>query len=811
MLIPFFHRRSYQGRCSCLVAVCFVCSSAFGLPNPDEATRKSVPENVVKVTESPSVSRYNVVWNTPSKNASGAMPIGNGDIAASVSAIENGDLYLLLAKNDAYNYDGDIFKTGRVRISVSPNPFEKGKPFRQTLDLATGSILIEADGVSFRIWADMNRPVFHVQINSPRSLEVSTQPDPWQRFDRCIGNGGVAYSKEPPNKEAPTQNVVLAKNGRLMWYYAVGDRSVFRDDLKYYKVPEMEKAFPDPYRFNTFGNLVECPQMGLEADSKPEPMLKGKGKSFDIRIHALTEQTSEPACWISDIEALASKPMNTRSDWKRHSAWWRQFWDRNWIDLSCNTLPPEERNRLEGEPGANDQRNEKDGAAVVAQAYNVFRFLMACQSRGKVMVKFNGGLFTQPMLLTADQKRSAPSVPMEGGYLTHPDDRRWGRRFTYQNERLLYWPLLASGDTDLMRPFFSYYRNLLPVRMAITKAIFGHDGAYYRENIEPTGAERDCGGNGFPGNGKPGDAATFYHDYYFTNGLETLLMMIDYYNQTGDTAFRNKTLLPFAREILRFYRVHWPKGPDGKIVFDPCQAIETWWRCTNPTPDIAGVQFCLDALIARGIGTHEDLAGWKEFRTELPAIPMTQVGGEPSIAIAEKYDIKKNSENPELYAVFPFRCFGVAEGTKDLVERTVENRVVKDGSRGGCWTQDQIDWAYAGNAKEAANGLEHRFRTASKTVRFPVFGDQGNDELPDFDHFGSGAIALQRMLVQESADGKIYLLPSWPANWDANFKLHLTSGGTIRGVVKEGKLQHWEIEPESRKAAVVVCKPQAIK
>ena len=119
------------------------------------------------------MSRYNVVWNTPSKDASGVMPIGNGDIAAGIYAIENGDLYLLLAKNDAYTYMGDIFKTGRVKISLNPNPFMTGKPFRQTLDLETGSILIEADGITLRIWADANRPVFHVEIFSPVEVSVT--------------------------------------------------------------------------------------------------------------------------------------------------------------------------------------------------------------------------------------------------------------------------------------------------------------------------------------------------------------------------------------------------------------------------------------------------------------------------------------------------------------------------------------------------------------------------------------------------------------------------------------------------------------
>jgi len=108
------------------------------------------------------MSRYNVVWGSPSKDATGVMPLGNGDIAAGVYVIEDGDLYLLLAKNDAYNSAGEIYKTGRVRVALDPNPFQRGKPFRQTLDLATGSIRIDADGVALRIWADANHPLYHV-------------------------------------------------------------------------------------------------------------------------------------------------------------------------------------------------------------------------------------------------------------------------------------------------------------------------------------------------------------------------------------------------------------------------------------------------------------------------------------------------------------------------------------------------------------------------------------------------------------------------------------------------------------------------
>jgi len=441
----------------------------------------------------------------------------------------------------------------------------------------------------------------------------------------------------------------------------------------------------------------------------------------------------------------------------------------------------------------------------VAQSYNVFRFLMACQSRGRIQTKFNGGLFTQQLRVPHNKKRDCATQQADGSWLTHEDDRMWGRRFTFQNQRLLYWPLLASGDSDLMKPFFAYYSNLLEMRKAITKAWFGHEGAYFRENIEPTGAERDCGNGGRPPKTKPGEKYDgWYHDYYFTCGLETTAMMIDYVSYTGDTTFRDRTLIPFAREILRFYDQHYPRGADGKIRLEPAQVLETWWVAVNPAPDLAGLRCCLDELLAMKAGAAEDQACWTRFRAEIPEIPMRMLEGRQAIAPAEKWEKCKNLENGELYPVFPFRCFGVGLGSGDVVNWTLKHRVNKMGK---CWSQDEIQWAYAGNATEAGEGLINRFRVASNECRFPMYGSEGPDSCPDFDHFGSGSTALQRMLVQEE-NGKILLLPAWPANWDADFKLHLTGGGVIAGTVKEGRLLAWDIQPSTRRKDVMLYQPQ---
>ncbi len=746
------------------------------------------------------LDNFKVIWESPSTDASGQMPLGNGDIAAGVYAIEDGDLYLLLSKNDAFTYVGDLFKTGRVRISLDPNPFEKGKSFSQEMDLENGAINIATADVKIRIWADANRNVYHIEINSVKEIKVKAEPEFWNRFDNCaFNNFDVTGDNVKDTLSVPTQDVRMEKNGNIIWYYAVGDRSVFNSDMKYYGVEEMISKHPDPYIHNTFGNLLESPDLELKDGS-----LSGTGKLFDIRIHSLTKQAPEVSDWLQEIEKQAQEPINVKNDWKNHSQWWSEFWDRSWIhvsdnSLSDNSLSDNERGKLSSE-GYKTKRQDNDGAALVSQSYNVFRYLMACQSRGKIQTKFNGGLFTQPLRCNENNKWRKVVVEQEdGSFLSHEDDRDWGRRFTFQNQRLLYWPMLMSGDYDLLKPFFNYYSDLLPVRKAITKEWFGHEGAYFRENIEPTGAERDCGRDGKPLKVGPGEnkGQGYYHSFYFTSGLEIVAMMIDYVNFSGDNEYRINKLLPFAREVLLFYDKHYGRDSNGKLKLDPSMVLETYWIAVNPAPDISGLHFCLDEMIKMNIGSAKDIANWERLKQEVPPVHLHQIDGSYAIAPAEEWDMKKNSENGELYPAFPFRQFGVAHGTEDIVATTMEHRSNKNSFDIKCWTQDQIHWAYAGNAKEAQEGLIHRYRHASDQCRFPLYGSQGPDSCPDFDHFGAGSTALQRMLVQIDGN-KIYLFPAWPLDWDVDFKLHVAGNTIIKAKLKNGKVELLDVSPKSR-------------
>ena len=63
-------------------------------------------------------------------------------------------------------------------------------------------------------------------------------------------------------------------------------------------------------------------------------------------------------------------------------------------------------------------------------------------------------------------------------------------------------------------------------------------------------------------------------------------------------------------------------------------------------------------------------------------------------------------------------------------------------------------------------------------------------------------IGLQEMLLQVD-DRKIYLLPSWPKDWDVHFKLHAPYKTTVEAVVKGGKVQALTVSPAERAKDII--------
>ena len=128
--------------------------------------------------------RYNVAWDSPSKNSGGSMPIGNGDIALNVWAEADGDLLFYIAKSDACSENSQLLKLGRMRVKFSPNPFAKGLLFKQELRLRHGEIVITAGQetpIEIRLWVDANRPVIELEASGAKPFEMQATLELWRQ------------------------------------------------------------------------------------------------------------------------------------------------------------------------------------------------------------------------------------------------------------------------------------------------------------------------------------------------------------------------------------------------------------------------------------------------------------------------------------------------------------------------------------------------------------------------------------------------------------------------------------------------------
>ena len=176
------------------------------------------------------------------------------------------------------------------------------------------------------------------------------------------------------------------------------------------------------------------------------------------------------------------------------------------------------------------------------------------------------------------------------------------------------------------------------------------------------------------------------------------------------------------------------------------------------------------------------------------------VDGEKLLAPAQEYSGKQNIENPELYAIFPYRTFGIGKENLELGRRTFAQRAIK---QTGGWQQNAIKAAYLGLTAEAAELTSQNFNAGTTYYRFPTMWGPNYDWTPDQCHGTVAMTALQRMLVQYEGDS-IYLLPAWPENWNVDFKIFAPKNTTIEASIKNGKIKRLEVTPSIRKKDIIV-------
>ena len=752
----------------------------------------------------------NVIWNTPSRNSSESMPCGGGDIGMNIW-VEEDDILFYLSRSGTFDENNCQLKQGRFRIRLFPSPFKDAKDFRQELKLKDGYVEVSAGGTQIQLWADVYHPVVHVEITNAQPLRTEVSYENWRYKERMIRKGEgqqCSYKWAPPTtadfvslsskRKLPG---MTKKENLLLFYHRNPEQTVFDIVVAQQGMENVKSQMMNPLKHLTFGGYLFGDN--LEYTGTTDNIYAGtdyrawnfrsskvsRKEQFCIVLH--TEQTATVEQWEQDLQInlqriapqgkISSKIVS--QDKKQTRLWWNAFWQRSFIEPIGDT----------------ENKNDSD-IKEITRNYTLFRYMLGCNAYGSVPTKFNGGLFTfDPCHI--DEKQAFT-----------PDYRKWGGgTMTAQNQRLVYWPMLKSGDFDMMSSQFDFYNRMLKNAELRTQVYWQHNGACFCEQIE---------NYGLPNPAEYG----FKRPEWFDKGVEynawleyewdTILEFCQMILETKNYANADITpYLPLIESSLTFFDEHYRQlasrrgrkalDGNGQLVLFPGSACETYKMTNNASSTIAALRTVL-----------ENYGKKDEMLKTIPPIPLRYIEIKDSLNPTASPELKQtispavswerinNVETPQLYPVFPWRIYGVGKENLELARNTYfyDPEAIKFRSHVG-WKQDNI-WAACLGLTEEAKRLTLA-KLSNGPHRFPAFWGPGYDWTPDHNWGGSGMIGLQEMLLQTNGE-QILLFPAWSKEWDIHFKLHAPGETTVEATLKDGKVTDLKVLPESRKKDIII-------
>jgi hypothetical protein len=227
----------------------------------------------------------------------------------------------------------------------------------------------------------------------------------------------------------------------------------------------------------------------------------------------------------------------------------------------------------------------------------------------------------------------------------------------------------------------------------------------------------------------------------------------------------------------------------------------------NDMPAVAGLNDItarLCAISGKNV-SQEQRAFFAKMKAACPPVPRkeTTSDGKKVVALspAEKYvDQMSNCENPELYAIWPFRLYGLG---KPGIEEAREAYALRHNHLDVGWGYDGNCAALLGLTDEAVRILKVKCANSNPAYRWPASWGPNFDWVPDQDHGSNLLEATQLMLLQADGD-TIRLLPAWPAGWDVHFKLFAPHQTVVECIFRKGKIERLKVTPESRRKDVVI-------
>ena len=308
-----------------------------------------------------SPDRYDVTWHSPSADASGSMPLGNGDIGLNAWIEPSGELVFYISKTDSWGDNARLLKVGRVRVRFDP-PLPVTE-FRQTLRLREGTM--EAvygegdDATTIRLWVDANHPVIHVTADGakPRTVTASIElwrTEPFELPSIEVSDVNLDRSK-PDKKHAPTivePDTVLRESDRSRRLVSpqrqVGRPGPAREDARHDRLPAARPAVAPDVRCRDLGR-----RWAASGRHAPAVAAVDDAPSECLRAHEASVESAAVACSDGARRWRPSRNRASKIAARRTSGGGPTFWNRSWIDVTARDdaggfRHPQERSFREG-------------------------------------------------------------------------------------------------------------------------------------------------------------------------------------------------------------------------------------------------------------------------------------------------------------------------------------------------------------------------------------------------------------------------------------------------------------------------------
>jgi hypothetical protein len=742
----------------------------------------------------PVLENYNQIWTTQSSNSSESMPLGGGDIGLNVW-VEKGDLYFYFSRSGTFDEHNTLLKLGRVKMSLTPNPFKDSDGFHQELVLKDGYVFITQNNTKIKLWVDVFKPIIHLDLESENPVKMTASYESWRyknRESKGKANNANSYKWAPQGEIVTFKDSIAFENNGIKFYHRNREQTVFDVAVKQQKMESVKGQMMNPIVDLTFGGFMKGENL------KPDGTYLGKYQDTDFKGYNLTSTIPSKKqsleiylntsqfdfnTWNNGLKILiAANKSRAKQAEKNTIKWWNNFWDRSFIyTQKSNSIA-------------------KDSVYQIGQNYQLFRYMLGCNAYGKYPTKFNGGLFTvDPVFTNPDLNFT-------------PDFRNWGGgTMTAQNQRLVYFPMVKSGDFDMMKSQLDYYLGLQKNAELRSQVYWKHGGASFTEQLEnfglPNPTEYEWKR---PADYDPGMEYNAWLEYEWDTVFEFCQMMLQQKEYENEDI---KKYNPFIISCLRFFDEHYQylakqrgrKALDGNghLILYPGSGAETYKMANNANSTISALTVITARLLnlsAKDL-SKEEIEYLKGFQTRIPPLNFREFNGYKTLAPAKSWERINNSEAAQLYSVFPYGIYGIGKPDLQIALNTwkYDTDAIKFRSHIG-WKQDNIFSARLGLTNEAAK--YNLLKMANSDRRFPAFWGPGFDWVPDHNWGGSGMIGMQEMLLQE-ANGKIYLFPAWPKDWNVHFKLHATQNTTIEAELQNGKVKILKVMPEERKKDVI--------